>query len=403
MYDYNYLRELCQKEMRISSSVLDDFIVPYSSMIDRPGVQFEARIDRFKHIGQGMPQGWKGMLKSQYIVHQIFKENGAIRKYLNHATVKNLDADQQNYLQVMATRPWRFSFSEIKGNPAKDFFEMEDVFSGEKFLLYSGATSKIVAEHPVLLWFNLIGFNGSCWQTFGPVCGFQCFDADDIFFYSTELNDSIKSEADLIEDVENNPVPYMLLMTGAAYPLIHQGKFEVVQVIGQSGAANFNVQALRKKFRVEFAGGVFKLSHKLLSGPPHFAEAFYVEETGITVLSALTALGYMKLGKLLKANGFNPAYEPDIRVHLPMLSVIKLLLKKELELNPLGKLFNIDPSPENAEFFTKINALLALAMPIINAGKKLDVEALAKQAGVDTDTAKQVLQHTMDRVGQLRK
>jgi hypothetical protein len=60
-----------------------------------------------------------------------------------------------------------------------------------------------------LVRFNLIGFNSGCWQSFGPVTGFQCFDADDILFYATELSDVIESASDLLENLEVNPVPYM--------------------------------------------------------------------------------------------------------------------------------------------------------------------------------------------------
>jgi hypothetical protein len=106
---------------------------------------------------------------------------------------------------------------------------MEDVFTGELFLLFSKSVGKILAGHPVLLWFNLVGFNGQYWETFGPVAHFQSFDADDIFFYATELDKSVTSETTLLDYLEKNPIPFMMLMTGADVPLIVNNGYEVVQ------------------------------------------------------------------------------------------------------------------------------------------------------------------------------
>jgi hypothetical protein len=350
-----------------------------------------------------MPSNWTGLIKAQYIGHRIFKQHGLIPRYLNHAAIKDLDAEQQNYLRQMAAHPWRFSFSEIKANPANDFYEMEDIFTGDTYLLYSTSVSQILSERPVLLWFNLIGFNGDCWQTYGPVTGFQSFDADDIFFYAAELNDSIESEADLLEDLENNPIPYMMLMNGSTYPLVQHGAFEVLQVTGESHSTIFDIQALKKEFRLEYAEGVFKLSHEAWSESPHFAVAYYEEETEIIFLSALTDRGYLELAKRLNGHAFNLPVNPDIRLHLSMLTVIKKLLKKNLELNPYSRLFETKTSSENDVLMEKLNKLLSLALPYINAGKEPDIEAMAKETGVDPEIARDLLQKSMDRIKKLRK
>jgi len=403
MPDYNQLRELCQKGSKVSTAVIDEFILYYAAKRDKLDQEFETRISRFRHTEKGMPSNWTGLIKAQYIGHRVFKQNGLIPKYLNHAAIKDLDAEQQNYLRQMAAHPWRFSFSEIKANPASDFYEMEDVFTGANYLLYSRSVSQILKERPVLLWFNLIGFNDDCWQTYGPVTGFQSFGADDIFFYATELNGSIEREVDLMEDMENNPIPYMMLMIGSDYPLVQHGAFEVLQVTGESHSAIFDMQALKKEFRLEYAGGVFKLSHEVWSEPPHFAEAYYEEERGIIFLSALTDRGYLEMAKCLNAYAFNLAVDPDIRLHLPMLTVIKKLLKKDLELNPYSQLFEVKISAESDSLMKKLNELMSRALPYINAGKEPDIDALAQETGVDPEIARDLLQKSMDRIKGLRK
>jgi hypothetical protein len=67
----------------------------------------------------------------------------------------------------MAKHPWRFSFSVIVRNPAPVFFVMMDVFTVEEYLLYSpGIQDRIEGEEGMTcLYFNLISFNGYCWQT----------------------------------------------------------------------------------------------------------------------------------------------------------------------------------------------------------------------------------------------
>ena len=118
----------------------------------------------------------------------------------------------------------------IRDNPAENFYTMHDVFTGESFLLYSKGVTQILKEKPVILWLNLVGFNGQCWQSFGPIYAYQSFDPDDIFFFATELNTAIESEEDLLKDVERNPVPNMMLFIHLQLPLTAHKKDDLVQV-----------------------------------------------------------------------------------------------------------------------------------------------------------------------------
>ncbi|MEP7277208.1 MAG: hypothetical protein ABI813_01075 [Bacteroidota bacterium] len=403
MPDYNQVRELCKKSSKISTGVIDEFIIYYAAKRDKLDEEFDAKISRFKKAVKEMPSNWTGMVKAQYIGHRIFKQQGLVARYLNQAAIKDLDAEEQNFLRQMAVRPWRFSFSEIKANPANDFYEMEDVFTGETYLLYSPSLSQTLLERPVLLWFNLVGFNGDCWQTYGPVTGFQCFDGDDIFFYATELNGSIDSESDLLKDLEDNPVPYMMLTTGSVYPLVHNKGFQLLHVVGESDCRTFDIQTLKKKFRITYAKAVFRIHDRTWSEFPHFSEAFYDEEREIILLSALTVRGYLKMVKKLNVHACNLPVEPDIRLHLPMLNVIKQLLKKEPQINPYGHLFETKSSPENEETMEKLNEFLLRALPYVNAGKEPDTDALAKETGIDPGTARDLLQQSMNRIKELRR
>jgi hypothetical protein len=403
MPDYNQLRDLCQQDTDISRSLIDEFLLYYAAVQDKIDQQFESRISRFRETEREMPGNWKELVKAQYIAHRIFKQGGLIKKYSNHAAIKERTPREQNYLRKLAAHPWRFSFAEVSANPAPDFYEMEDVFSGDVYLLYSRSMTKTLSEHPVLLWFNLIGYNGSCWQSYGPVISFKSFSPDDIFFYATELNQAIESEADLAEDLEENPIPYMLLTTGSNYPLFQSRGHEVVQVFGEDFSANFDMPKLKAEFKIEYAEPVFKLTHAVWSEPPHYSEAYYAEDKGVVALTALTDQGYEEMARLLKQYGLDIPADPDIRIHLPILTTMETLFKKRPELHPYAALFETQKSPETNAMLAKLNQFLALAMPYMNSGADPDIDKLAKQAGLDPETAREAYQQTVKKIREMQK
>lgn len=103
--------------------------------------------------------------------------------------------------------------------PAEDFYTMEDVFTGKRYLLFSPGVSNILVSFKPVLWFNLLGFNGFCWQSFGPVVYYNGFEAGDIWFFATELNPDLEEPAEVPAQVESNPIPFMMLLSGSTYPL----------------------------------------------------------------------------------------------------------------------------------------------------------------------------------------
>lgn len=398
MPDFQQLISLCEEGNRISSSVIDDFLIYYAARRDKLDREFEDRIERYRSSAKKLPSSWFGSAKAQYIAHRIFKKGGLIHKYLPNQDLQTRDGRELSFLKQISALPWRFSFSVIKANPAPDFYEMEDVFSGETYLLYSPGISRTLSDHPVLLWFIMIAFNGSCWITNGPITGFQSFGPDDIFFYATELNKSIESDEELMEDVEKNPVPYMMLISGSTHPLVIHREHEVILVKGEVPLDGFDFDALKSDFRLEFDSGIFKLSHKSLTEFPHFAEAYIDEEGGALHTFAMTDYGYQELARCLRGYGFNLTDDPDIRIHVSLLNVIRNLLKKDIIINPYSKLFEVKKTPENEDLTQKINQLLALALPDINAGIKPNAEALAKKLDMDPEVAKELLETVLNRM-----
>ena len=404
MTDYIKLKNICRQNSRLSEEIIDDRLIYYAAQRDRLEREMDQRLYRYKHITGKFRKSWVNMLKSQYLAHRIFKENGLIRKYLNHSEIKSWDKSWRNFLQQQARCPWRFTFSQIEANPEKDFYEMTDVFTGDPFLLYSPGITSTMADQPgVALWFNLIGFNGSCWQSFGPIGAYRSFNPDDIFFFATELNPGIESEEDLLAHLEGNPVPYMMLIAGSNYPMTYNGKDRLVQHYGWHPVEEFESSKFKKGFKIEYTPGIYRLTQKKWGGPPHFAMAHYDEKEKILFTSSMTGRGYAALIRHLGSTGYNLSTAPDIRVSPSMLFTAREILRKDIQPDPyLHKLPQTVPAGES-ELLDKMNQLIALALPAINENKEPDLEALAQQVGLEWETAREIMGKVMDRMNELRK
>ncbi len=394
MTDFNELKKRCEETRLISATVVDEFLIYYAAAKDKLDKEFDQRISRFKKIQQDLPGELVRRLKSQYIAHRIFKKGGLITKYLNHVALKDLRQNEIEYLRLMAVHSWKFSFSEIVSNPAPDFWMMEDIFTSEQFLLYSPAVSCTVSEEQYITWFNMVSFNGYCWQSYGPVAGYQTFDIDDIFFYATELFPDISSDEDLLENIELNPVPYMMLIAGSISPRIMNGSHEIVQLAGEGDEAPFDKSKFRD-FDVEYASSVYRISHALFSDFPHLAELFYDEKSRRLILFASTEYGYAEMRDLLALLGYTIPTTPELRVHLPMIELLERAFGKKVEVNPFHKLFG--DSDGRSEAIDMMIELTEMVIRYTNVGLEPDAEKIAEEIGVDVETAKKLIAVVMSK------
>ncbi len=69
MPDYNQLRELCKEGSKVSTAVIDEFILHYAAKRDKLDQEFETKIFRFRHAKREMPSNWTVLIKAQYIGH----------------------------------------------------------------------------------------------------------------------------------------------------------------------------------------------------------------------------------------------------------------------------------------------------------------------------------------------
>ena len=391
MKNFETIKVTCGENNKISRVVIDEFLIYYAANRNNLERDMNKRFASFTHVTRKFQKEWVNMLKSQYIAHKIFMKDGLIRKYLNHSALRQLDRKGRNFLEQQSKQPWKFSFSVISDRPAEDFFTMEDVFSGDEYLLYSPGVSNTLLEQPVSLWFNLLGYNGKCWQSFGPIGAYKSFEDDDIYFFATELNNAIEDDEGILADVDRNPLPYMMLLSGANYPVTFHKEDSIVQVMAECDLDTMNTKELTESFITEYNGGVYRLILKNWGDPPHFSQAYFDESLKLLILSAKTDPGFQALVTGINEYGYNFSYEPTIRVHPSMIITAQDILKKKIVLSEYEAMFTKKTSKEEEEKLDKLNTLMRLAMPDINAGRKPDIKALAQKAGLDIKTAREVL------------
>jgi hypothetical protein len=107
----------------------------------------------------------------------------------------------------------------------------------------------------------------------------------------------------------------------------------------------------------------------------------------------MTDRGFKALTEGLNDYGLNFSADPFLRISLTMLTTASDILKRKIRLNEYEHLFTKETSPAEQENLDILNTLLKFVMPDINAGRKPDIEVLAKKAGVDVDTAKDLIEH----------
>lgn len=403
MKNHAAIKAVCQSNSDFTSEILDDFLLHYAADKDKLGKEVDQRLRTYRHVIQGMDKAWVNLIKSQYIMHRVFKKGGLIHKYLKHAALARLPEQGRKWLEEQAAEPWKFSFSRIVESPEADFYTMEDLFTGEQYLLYSTGVSRILQQGEVVSWFNLIGYNGDCWQAFGPISAYRSFAMDDIFFFATELDPRITSDEELMADVSKNPVPYMMLYCRSNYPLtVHEG--EILElIITEIEEVDLVLDKLDEDFEMDRVQSVYQLRLKNWENKPHFAVAYYDSKEQFLQVTAMTQKGYAKLVAAFQKQGIQVADFADIYVRPSMLTAAREILKRPIELLPLELLFEKEVDPQTEEELDKINQFLALAMPDLNSGKEPDLEALAAQVGLDLEANRETLQGIFDEVRKKQK
>jgi hypothetical protein len=390
MDTFEAIKQHCQANSKFTR-VIDDFLIYYAVQKDRLEKKMDQKIKPYKHITKKVQDSYINFLKSEYIASQVLKKNGLLGKYLQHSTIKALPTEEYQYLVYQYKHPWRFSFAQIIERPAKDFFQMLDVFTGEEYLLYSPGMTTTPDQETIHLWFNLIAFNGKCWQTYGLILGFQSFTADDLFFFATELYPQLEDEEDLMRMVEKNPWPFFMLLSRATIPFTQSQGSLLMYHTAMDEVSDLPLQRLKEAFKIRWEEDVYELQLDKWSEPPHFAKAYYDESEGTLFRFAGTEAGFNQLNRSLQEQGIPFDPEPEIKVTPGMLITAEEVLRRKIVLDPYEELFAVEDQAESEEL-QKLNGLLGRLVPLLNNNEPFDIEQLATEAGVDVGVAKDILE-----------
>jgi hypothetical protein len=392
LVDYAAMRGHCEVAGRITENLIDGFLVSFAAKRYDLEKKMELQFNRYRHVFSKFAKSDVNLFKTQYIAHRIFKEGGILEKILKHPALNRLSVGEREFLELQTKTPWRFSFSEMISEPDKDFFRMRDVFTEEEYLLFSRGTSRLKAEGPKLLWLNLIGFNGACWQSFGPIGAFQSFDADDVFFFATEKNHDIDDSLQVKEDMDADPIPYVLLISGAAYPRTISKGFETVIMMTEVDSEAPDSTAMKKKFTVEYNQDVYRYTHKKLGEFPHFAEIYFDEKEKVLLLQAMTEYGFQHLIRDFNALGHDISDIALIRVRMQLVTTAESILNRKITINEYDNLFRKDPEPVKTRQTDQLNEFFRMVTPALNEGREPDIEAAVRKTGVDPETAAELVQ-----------
>lgn len=398
--DYEILRSRCQQTSSIIGNVVDDFLISFAARQHGLEKRIDRSFARYSRLLRSFDRSGVLKYKAQLISHSIFRRGGLIGKFMNHPALGRFTDEERTYLKQQENVPWRFSFSELTGEPAQNFYTMRDVFTEEEFLLYSPTIGEMKKEGTKLLWFNLIGYNGLCWQSYGPIGAFQSFSADDIWFFATEKNPVLGERPEVADDIDNDPLPYMMLMAGSNNPRTFNKNEEIIILMAEHDAEEVDTSALREHFISEYNDGVYQFTHKQLGSPPHFARAYYDENEKVLLFHALTETGFKGMIKDFNAYGYGFTEIPFLKVRPAMLSTAGDILNKEIELNEYEELFDKDTDAETDKEVERLNDFLGLVIPAFNEGREPDIDEAVRITGIDPENARELVKMFRDKQGE---
>ncbi len=399
--DYEKIAEHCLRHKKISDKVLDQFLMPFIARKEGMDRKMNAYTLKYLHIIRKMPKEFFPMAMGEYIMGKTLTPDGLIHKYLNNIQLRSLEKTEREFLEFQADNPWRYCFARIAERKAKNFFILRDAFYEDEFLLFSpGVEAFWTQGRKQDLYFLLTGFNGLCFHTYGNILPFRSFDPDDIYFYGTEVFPEVDSDASLMASVYKDPIPYMMLASGMEFPDTVSGIHKLRHLVAVDEIADVDTGKLKETFSVQWNANIYRISHEDWSGPPHFASAYFNESNGELSRYAMTEEGFRELTRMLISSGLHIDVKEDYSVGMSMLVTMQEILKKKIILKEYESQFpEKEMNPLSQKELNGINGFMKLLLPYINTGTRPDLEILARQAGIEPETAHSLYHQLKNKFG----
>jgi hypothetical protein len=402
LIDYGEIENTCQKQTTLFNEFVDDFLIYYCS--DKEGLDkiFARKLSQFRSTVQKMPENWPFWLMSQYVAFRLFRKNGFARQYVNRPEILLRRDAEKALLAFQIENPWKYAFCSVVDNPARHFFTMLDVLINEPFLLYSPGLTDILEQHgPMQMFLYLLGYNGKCWQTYGPHAYFRGIIPTDLLFYAQQLDPDIVFMNQIPECIDKDPLPWTALWRSGEIPLIFHKDDMVIMNCSEYHEEDFEPDKYESSFKIERKYPLYRLELKRWDSFPHFATCFYHKKKKRLILSALTDRGYSKLTETFRAIGYDLPGNPENHVTFNMLHTIKDILGKDIQLNPYEKSFSPPEKKEHSEELAKINRFIKLLMDAHNSGEEIEIDTLATLSGINPETAHSIAEQTMKTIDKM--
>ncbi len=168
--------------------------------------------------------------------------------------------------------------------------------------------------------------------------GFHACNLDDVLFFASLLNPQVVSKEELQRDVDNDPIPYMLLNSGAGGPIIHFKREKWLIHFSQYRRTSFDIDQIKKPFKTDEKQGVLRVSFARWSEAPHQAAIYFDKKGELLTVISQTEKGFFALIEKLNATGINVDTQPQMRVHFSMMVTMQRILQKKFLL-PYEELF----------------------------------------------------------------
>ena len=401
MLDFAKIKTVCDNSSRILKSVVDEFLLYYVGENEGQIQRIISKFKQFREILNKIDEGWIRSLTSELIAFEIFKKDGQAVKLISHPLVQKRTAEELDYLKFQIEHPWRLTFCTIENYLLHDMYEMRDVISNEKFLLYSPGISDSNTEtgYELPLWFLLIGFNGECYQTYGPLAYFKGIQPFDLYYFAKLIKPDMVFQNQIQDVIDSNPVSFsMLFYAGAGIPVTYHKKDMLVFNKSEFHIKDFTVEKYENDFLIEKKHPIYMLSLKRRHSAPHFAKCFFHAKKNLLIITSMTSRGYDSLISALNKQGNEFPSSPEILATPAMFSIAKKVLNVEVDMNPYEKHFLQKPSPENQKELDKINVFVKSLVECLNNKKKYDIAKLALSAGIDLENAKNIAKHLIKKI-----
>lgn len=384
----------CSKTSALTRSVIDNTLRPL--FILEKGLDRSLRStlkDRYEHLYKHLPVNWAQIVIEIVAMSRLFGDQGEVKAYLKHPQVMRLTSRERDFLDIQIKHPWEIVLMRVLESLGHDIFTMEDLLSGESFLLYSPGVGKYEAEGRMSMYLTLRSFNGQCYQTYGPISYFKGLQPLDVLFFAHYLDPTTKNFTDLYAHMQRDPIPFMALLLGAEYPLTMHKSDVLMFCASEIEVADLDLSTFSQAFSIQEQAGVYELGLKRWQKHPHFAIIHYAPEDKKLVASALTKRGYDKLVETLAQLGCELPERPELYATSAGKVLTEEILDVEIEMSPYAGLFNSEVAPETQEELVKINRFLDLLIMAHNAGDDYDTKELAEETGIADETATSVAAH----------